>query len=117
MKDNMINILFDEWKKDRKTLEYMTASNKAIDAFDFDTVEKVMNFLKWEWSGVGIPDTYDMKEFCRRELLSTFTHMDKENAREECLSCGGFHFHTWLDDENNYQCEIKFVVEYSHSDF
>lgn len=40
-----------------------------MDEFDFDQVEKVMEFLGWEWSSSnGVPEKYEIKKQARKLL-------------------------------------------------
>jgi hypothetical protein len=40
-----------------------------LDNFDFNKVQRVMEFLQWEWSSsAGVPTVYDLREKAKRLL-------------------------------------------------
>ena len=47
MKDDMINILFEEWKKDRKTLEYIAVVSISILGWTMKKTISVALSLLW----------------------------------------------------------------------
>jgi len=64
-------------EQQREAIDYI------MDSFDFDKVQTVMEFLKWEWRDEGVPDRYSIKKEVRRLLRDAI-----ENKSD--IAIGGF---------------------------
>ena len=54
---------------------------ECLDNFDFNKVQRVMEFLQWEWSSsAGVPTVYDLREGAKRLL--------KQVIKEDLLFIG-----------------------------
>jgi hypothetical protein len=68
----------------------------CIEEFGFEKVNKVMNFLNWEWAMIGVPDREKMIDVCMglfRECLA-----DIQDAQWVRCGTGGFYITLYQDD-------------------
>ena len=72
-----------------------------IEHFDFEKVHDVMEFLNWDWLGVGVPSIHHLKVEAERLMLKLIS----ENCRT--IGSGGFEA---LKRDNGDIC-LYFVVE------
>jgi hypothetical protein len=42
--------------------------DEIMDSFDFETVNKIMEALNWEWNDEGVPDVYSLRTSARKHL-------------------------------------------------
>lgn len=79
----------------------------VMDNFDFNKVADTMEFLKWEWHDVGIPDVRDLKKCVRglcREVLQKL-----DTNKEMYVGTGGFMVRGRVFDNKKY-IEVSFDV-------
>jgi hypothetical protein len=86
--------------------------DKIIKELDFVTIKEVMLFLKWKWfSEEGPPTIERMKRHC--DIMYDLAVTDIiENPEEEyyCYSSGGFEVMVFVNDIDEYEMEIKFII-------
>lgn len=90
-----------------------------MDNFDFERVEKVMEFLEWKWSPSNeSPSGYEIKRYARQLLKQVYERAQKmciarkeENHVETYIKCGGFKatHHWWVEDDVE-KLELEFIV-------
>ena len=73
-----------------------------IKNFNFKKVKKVMDFLKWEWTSVGVPSIPQLKKEATN-LLYLVCDLDGEGYY---VSCGGFKATRYSDS-----IELSFNVD------
>jgi len=76
--------------------------NDIMSNFNFDKVQKVMEFLNWTWtySENPIPCVRELKECASRLLVECYDHCIKNQTRFE-TGTGGFIVRGFYDGENN----------------
>jgi hypothetical protein len=90
--------------------------NEVIDFFDFEKVHNVMEFLNWQWqgAGIGVPKVYDLKETATNLIIETI-NKTLETSKDYSITTGGFEASSYLDENNEIQCKLAFVLEYSET--
>lgn len=78
--------------------------DEVIADFNFEKVHRVMEFLKWEWAGRGVPDVPEMKRVAR-ELLEDLNH--RPDVWE--MRTGGFE----ASKDKSHGYYLQFIVEES----
>ena len=73
--------------------------------FDFDKVEKVMQFLNWEWASIGIPKEEDMLDVCKSLLRDCIKDIHESDWVK--TGTGGFFITLYQDSTVN----VEFVLE------
>jgi len=74
-----------------------------LDEFDFEQVHKVMVFLKWEWSGEGVPTIGRLRKRAREMLNYAAEHADGTSGT------GGFYVRKEVWDGETFLA-LSFVV-------
>lgn len=105
------------------TPEAVKALYLTLDSFDFELVEKVMEFLDWHWCHINgrTPNVDDIKDNAIRLLMDAYdnfwTNVDTNGKAEAYqISSGGLeatYDHDFDDDTNNNEREhfiLKFIV-------
>lgn len=70
-----------------KTVEQ--SIEEVLSNFDFDKVQRVMQFLKWSWFDVGIPNHYHLVKEAETLLKRVYT-MASASEESAYSSTGGF---------------------------
>ena len=79
---------------------------KVLNSFDFVLVQKVMEFMKWEWSAhQRSPNLVELKEMAKSLFQEAMENVF-ETSRET-VSCGGLQVEVCLEDEF---VSLSFVV-------
>lgn len=102
-------------KLDKDALIIYKKINEVIDFFDFEKVHNVMEFLDWQWQGVGVPRIYELKETAR-DLIIKSINKTFETLEDYNIATGGLEASSYLDENNEIQCKLTFVLEYSMTD-
>lgn len=69
--------------------------DEVLDQFNFDKINKVMNFLEWKWVteyGFMVPGVYELRKQAR-SLLENVTKKLGEGDEEFFIGTGGFNAH------------------------
>ena len=99
-------------------IKKMTTAQRLVDEimddFDYEKVQKVMEYLNWKWYPIDgqIPSVTDLKKKSRELLYDVIEHSLK--YRSTCLiSAGGFNVEAVWDDEEFKLDEVnlKFILE------
>ena len=88
-----------------KSFEYL--HTQIMGGFDFEKVQKTMEFLKWKWgtlSEAHVPSVNELKEEATRLL-------DKAYSSKGSVSTGGFTA-TWEDNEMFLEFTIEWYEAY-----
>lgn len=99
-------------KLDEDALKIYKKINEVIDFFDFEKVHNVMEFLNWQWQGKGVPEIYELKETARNLIIESI-NKTLETLEDYSIGTGGFEVYSYLDETNEIQCKLAFVLEYS----
>lgn len=80
------------------------AIESIMDNFDFDKVQKVMEFLNWKWVSTenGIPSVQELRSQARRLIKEAI----EEKVR---IATGGFRVDYFYEDEG--YVELSFIVD------
>lgn len=100
---------------DENTLEVYKKINKVIDLFNFEKVHSVMEFLNWQWQGEGVPEIYGLKETARNLIIESI-NKTLETLEDYSIATDGFEVSSYLDENNEIQCKLAFVLEYFITD-
>ena len=99
---------------------YFDPVNKMIDdifdAFDFDKVQRTMDFLRWKWAGEYV--TIDMLKETAKRLLREAADARlgdyKDTHWEQSVICatGGFQAQAWCNEDKTKvdALDLKFVL-------
>lgn len=70
----------------------------CLDEFDFERVHKVMTFLNWQWSDIGVPDVHTLRRNCRKYLQEVIREVleRKDTGGEFTIGTGGFRYEARL---------------------
>lgn len=109
---------FEEPSKKEKVIE------DVMDNFNFEQVQKVMDFLDWKWYISGsseVPTVETLRKEARRLLDMAFQSAEKkefndEGFREETVASGGLEAYARNDENGSYFSELRFIVEDFSSD-
>lgn len=93
----------------------MTTQEKIgslLEEFDFNKVHRVMEFLKWEWIGKGVPSLYHLVKAAEKHLLSAVEQLENEEDKEQIYvsASGGFSANAWYYD-GELKLKISFKIE------
>ena len=102
-------------KLDKDALVIYKKINEVIDFFDFEKVHNVMEFLNWQWQGLGVPKVYELKETATNLIIESI-NKTLETLQDYSIGTGGFEASSYLDENNEIQCNLAFVLEYSRTD-
>ena len=87
------------------------AIEDILDEFDFHRVQKVMDFLDWQWATAvdGVPSVGEMRRQARKLLEFAHAHSDKPSYS---VATGGFEAACIMEegDKTKY-LSLKFVIE------
>jgi len=87
--------------------------NEVMDEFDYDKVQRVMEFIDWKWASVdGVLSVGDLKRKSRI-LLSDCVNGATLHKQDVIISTGGFKAEATWDNESNkiYNITLRFVLE------
>jgi hypothetical protein len=87
--------------------------NEVMDEFDYDKVQRVMEFLNWDWASVnGVLSVGDLKRMSRILLISCINGA-MAYKKDYSASTGGFKAEATWDNERNkiYSLTLRFVLE------
>jgi hypothetical protein len=90
----------------------------AIDRFDFEKVQKVMEFLGWTWSGNGKSPTIDELKGTAFYLLSGCVHEFETRGRPKegmLYATGGFQARVECFEKSDPRLELLFYVDTASS--
>jgi hypothetical protein len=54
--------------------------DECLENFDFHKVKTVMDFLDWQWLGVGVPNKYQMIEWVKKRFKSCLEYLKDNNS-------------------------------------
>ena len=91
---------------DKYTSMVYDKCNDCIDNFNFQKVFNIMQFLHWEWEGVGLPDVNKLKAEARKQLMRCL--QEAYHNGEFQLSSGGLFYYAWVDKDKGLQAKIAF---------
>lgn len=104
-------------KLDEDALKVYKKINEVINSFDFEKVHNVMEFLNWRWqgAGIGVPKVIDLKETATNLIIESI-NKTLETSKDYSIATGGLEASSYLDENNEIQCKLTFVLEYSMTD-
>jgi hypothetical protein len=85
-----------------KTLEEHI--DQVMESFDWEKVHKIMNYMNWQWTNIGIPEESDLKEKVQELMYAVHNH------HGSTMSSGGFQvsYHRLPNDEDLFR--VLFVL-------
>lgn len=101
-------------KLDEGTIKIYKKINEVVDFFNFEKVHNVMEFLNWQWQGEGVPEIYELKEAARNLIIETI-NKTLETLEDCSIATGGFEASSYLDENNEIQCKLAFILENSET--
>jgi hypothetical protein len=77
-----------------------------MDNFNFEKVQKVMEFLKWKWAPIGneVPEVYQIRQSARRLLKDAI-------KIESSLSTGGLAVRYKKHSNGDISLELSFEID------
>ncbi len=91
--------------------------DRAIDAFDFEKVHKVMVMLQWKWveengMTLSVPDIPRMKAAARRSLRGAYKCWKNYGGSQATAGSGGFEASYGAPEgDNSHAFYLRFVVQ------
>lgn len=84
---------------------------ECIENFDWDRIEKVMNYLNWQWffnygDNCHVPSIDEMQQRVTELFMDCYRNLDNSQEQSYTMSCGGFEVCVYKD---NNECSLKFV--------
>lgn len=78
--------------------------------FDFEKVQKVMEFLNWRWDSLGrVPDAEEIKKQAKK-LLKECEKLYKKDKKSHTVSTGGLQANVF-DDSGEVCMVLSFILE------
>ena len=92
----------------------MLAVLEEMADYNFERVHKVMEMLHWRWldttkPGYCIPDIFDLRKTVINLFFTCF-NMYLKNNKEWTCGTGGFSCSLWKNEDDKFECEIKFQL-------
>ena len=76
--------------------------DEVMDWFDFEKVQKVMDFLDWQWFSVsGVPTIPDMRQYVRKSMREAYEAVIFGDTNKGFNSSGGFSVKCERDPKDN----------------
>ena len=90
--------------------------DEVIDSFDFERVQKVMEFVEWKWidpdGNLTVPSVPRLKGSARRSLKLAYDAWNKHGYDYSVAGTGGFEAQCWGYGEGESSLFIlRFVLE------
>lgn len=91
-----------------KQIEYV------LNGFDFIKVNKVMEYLDWQWYGAGVPSVYELTKQSEYLLLRVYwlCFKSEDKSIPQCCASGGFKATCFYED-NKFWFELEFIINSS----
>ena len=85
----------------------------VMDRFDFEQVQKVMTFLDWKWSSVGIPTVDDLKAEAFRQLNKCIDEFERCGRPQSgmLIASGGFEATIQTFESGKPRLQLLFYVD------
>lgn len=95
--------------------------NEVLHNFDFEKVQRVMEFLGWEWDGIGIPDKFEIESRASDLLIEAYEKYwdNSESKSPYYIRTSGLSVsYEYIDDSDYDEIEkhyftLEFVIECS----
>jgi len=94
--------------------------DEVIDSFDFEKVQKVMEFVDWKWidheGELTVPSVPRLKGSARRSLKLAYDSWKKHGYDYSVAGTGGFEAQYWGYEKEGSLFTLRFVLEQAEAE-
>ena len=91
---------------------YQPKIKEIINEFNFDKVQKVMDFLDWRWQNARrIPTIHELISKSENLLNDVCLELLNGQEKEWKVSTGGFSAYGFIDDSGDIELSLSFCIE------